>query len=87
MRRSGGLFGALFLVAAAIVPTPGRAEDIPFVRTVIAPDSPHGPCGNALGDLDGDGRLERSSPAATGHESFSEPAFLEHLLVDPVRSR
>lgn len=58
MRRSGGLFGALFLAAAVIVSAPGLAEDIPFVRTVIAPDSPHGPCGNALGDLDGDGRLD-----------------------------
>ena len=33
-------------------------EPIPFVRTVIASDSPHGPCGNALGDLDGDGQLD-----------------------------
>jgi hypothetical protein len=58
MRRSGGLFGALFLVVAATVSAPGRAEDIPFVRTVIALDSPHCPCGKALGDLDGDGRLD-----------------------------
>jgi len=58
MRRSGGLFGALFLVAAAIGSAPGRAEEIPFVRTVISPDSPHCPCGKALGDLDGDGRLD-----------------------------
>ncbi|HEX7182157.1 MAG TPA: ThuA domain-containing protein [Thermoanaerobaculia bacterium] len=58
MRRSGGLFGVLFLVTAVIVSAPGLAEDIPFVRTVIALDSPHGPCGNALGDLDGDGRLD-----------------------------
>ncbi len=58
MRRSGGLFGALFLVAVAIVSAPGRAEDISFVRTVIAPDGPHGPCGKALGDLDGDGGLD-----------------------------
>jgi type 1 glutamine amidotransferase len=58
MRWSGGLFGALFLVAAATVSAPGRAEDIPFVRTVIALDSPHCPCGKALGDLDGDGRLD-----------------------------
>lgn len=58
MRRSGGLFGALFLAVAAIVSAPGQAEPIPFVRTVIASDSPHGPCGNALGDLDGDGRLD-----------------------------
>ncbi|MFL6203262.1 MAG: FG-GAP repeat domain-containing protein [Thermoanaerobaculia bacterium] len=50
--------GALFLVAAAIVSAPGRAEDIPFVRTVIALDSPRCPCGKALGDLDGDGRLD-----------------------------
>ncbi|MEA2564086.1 MAG: cytochrome c [Acidobacteriota bacterium] len=56
MRRSGGLFGVLFLVAAAIVPAPVQAEDIPFVRTVIAQDSPYCPCGNALGDLDGDSR-------------------------------
>lgn len=53
MRRSGGLFGALLLLAIV-----SGAEEIPFVRTVIAPDSPHGPCGNALGDLDGDGRLD-----------------------------
>ncbi len=58
MRRSGGLFGALFLSAVAIVSAPGRAEDISFVRTVIAPDGPHGPCGKALGDLDGDGGLD-----------------------------
>lgn len=58
MRRSGGLFGALFLLAVVIARARAGAEDIPFVRTVIAPDSPHGPCGNALGDLDGDGRLD-----------------------------
>ena len=34
MRRSGGLFGEfVLLVEAAIVSAPGRAEDIPFVRT------------------------------------------------------
>ncbi|MFP5285580.1 MAG: ThuA domain-containing protein, partial [Thermoanaerobaculia bacterium] len=58
MRRSGGVFGVLFLAAVALGSAPGRAEDIPFVRTQIALDSPHGPCGNALGDLDGDGRLD-----------------------------
>jgi type 1 glutamine amidotransferase len=55
MRGSGSLFGVLLLVAAAAVPAPGWAEDVPFFRTVIALDSPHGPCGKALGDLDGDG--------------------------------
>jgi type 1 glutamine amidotransferase len=58
MRGAGGFSGALFLVAAAIVAVPGRAEDLTFVRTVIARDSPHGPSGKALGDLDGDGRLD-----------------------------
>jgi type 1 glutamine amidotransferase len=66
MRRSGGLFGALCLVAAAIVSAPGRAEDIPFVRTVIALESPHGPCGNALGDLDGDGRIDAVVAGSNG---------------------
>jgi type 1 glutamine amidotransferase len=58
MGRLVGVFGALFLALVAIGPAPGRAEDIPFVRAQIALDSPHGPCGNALGDLDGDGRLD-----------------------------
>ena len=58
MRGAGGLFGVLSLIATAIAPAPGRAEEIPFVRTVIAQDGPHGPCGKALGDLDGDGRLD-----------------------------
>ncbi|HKV12223.1 MAG TPA: ThuA domain-containing protein [Thermoanaerobaculia bacterium] len=56
MGRSGGLCGALLLVAAVVVSAPGRAEDIPFIRTVIAPDGPDCPCGKALGDLDGNGR-------------------------------
>ncbi|HEX3127720.1 MAG TPA: hypothetical protein VH394_10340, partial [Thermoanaerobaculia bacterium] len=54
MWRWGGVLGLLLLVA----PAPGRAEDIAFVRTVIAPDSPQCPCGNALGDLDRDGRAD-----------------------------
>lgn len=58
MRGAGGFSGVLLLVAAVIVATPGRAEDLPFVRTVIARDSPDGPSGKALGDLDGDGRLD-----------------------------
>lgn len=58
MRGAGGLFGVLFLVAAVVGSAPGRAEDIPFVRSVIATDSPHCPCGKALGDLNGDGRLD-----------------------------
>ncbi len=51
MRRWGGLLGLLLLAATA-----GQAADIPFVRTVIAQDSPHDPLGKALGDLNGDGR-------------------------------
>lgn len=66
MRGGGGLSGALCLAAAAIVSAPGRAEEIPFVRTVIALDSPHGPCGKALGDLDGDGRLDAIVAGSNG---------------------
>jgi hypothetical protein len=58
MRGAGGLLEVLFLVMAGIVAAPGRAEDLPFVRTVIARDSSHCPCGKALADLDGDGRLD-----------------------------
>lgn len=57
MRGAGGVFGVLF-VAAAITSAPVQAEDIPFVRTVIALESPRCPCGKALGDLDGDGQLD-----------------------------
>jgi type 1 glutamine amidotransferase len=53
MRRRGGLFGILLLVA-----TVSPAADVSFVRTVIAQDSPHDPIGKALGDLDGDGRTD-----------------------------
>lgn len=56
MGRSGGLFGVLFLFATAIVSAPAQAQDIPFIRTVIASDSPSCPCGKALGDLNGDGQ-------------------------------
>jgi type 1 glutamine amidotransferase len=58
MRGVGGLLGVLLLAAATIGAAPVQAEDIPFVRTVIARDSPHCPCGKALGDLDGNGRLD-----------------------------
>ena len=53
MRRFGGLLAVLILLPAS-----SQAQDIPFLRTFIAPDSPHGPCGNALGDVNGDGRLD-----------------------------
>lgn len=58
MRRSSGLLGVLSLVTTVLVSAAAQAEDIPFVRTVIASDGPHGPCGNALADLNGDGRLD-----------------------------
>ena len=53
MRGWSGLFGLLLLAAAA-----GQAAEIPFVRTVIARDSPHDPLGKALADLNGDGRAD-----------------------------
>ena len=53
MSRSGGLLAVLALLAAS-----SQAQEVPFLRTFIAPDSPHGPCGNALGDVNGDGRLD-----------------------------
>jgi FG-GAP-like repeat len=72
----------LFLVAAAIMSAPGRAEDIPFIRTEIAAESPDGPCGNALGDLDGDGRLDaivagRDGPLAW----YASPDWTESVLA------
>jgi len=58
MRGAGGLSGVLLVatVVTVIAPAPGRAEDLPFVRTVITRNSPACPCGKALGDLDGNGR-------------------------------
>lgn len=58
MRGVGVLSGVLLLASAILGAAPGRAEDIPFVRTVIARDSPHCSCAKALGDLDGNGRLD-----------------------------
>lgn len=82
MRRSGGLFGVLFLVEAAIVSAPGRAEDIPFVRTEIAAESPVGPCGNALGDLDGDGRLDAIVAGSDGPLVwYASPEWTESVLA------
>ena len=57
MRRSVGLFAALFLVAAASPPIL-QAANIPFVRTVIAAEGPRDPGAAALGDVDGDGRAD-----------------------------
>jgi type 1 glutamine amidotransferase len=54
----GGVFGILLLAVVAIGAVAGSAEDIPFIRTQIALDSPRCPCGIAVGDLNGDGRLD-----------------------------
>ena len=48
----------MFLLVTTLVSAPSRAQDIPFVRTVISSESPQGPCGKALADLDGDGDLD-----------------------------
>src|ERR1044071_4282044 len=58
MARAGGLLGALLLVAAGVAFAPDQAEEIPFVRNVIAPSGPPCPCGKALADINGDGRLD-----------------------------
>jgi type 1 glutamine amidotransferase len=79
MRWPGGLFGVLFL---AIVSAPGQAQDIPFVRTVIAPDSPHGPCGNALGDVDGDGRPDAIVAGSEGPLVwYSYPGWTQSVIA------
>jgi hypothetical protein len=78
MRGADGLFGVLFLVAAAIV----SAEDIPFIRTVIAPDSPHCPCGKALGDLDGDSRLDAIVAGSDGPLVwYASPDWTQSVLA------
>ena len=83
MRGRGGLFGALCLAAAVVVAVPGRAEEIPFVRTVIAPDSPDGPCGKALGDLDGDGRLDAIVAGSDGPLVwYASPDWTPSVLAD-----
>lgn len=58
MGRSGGVFAVLWLALAVIESAPGRAEDIPFVRSPITLDGPRCPCGHALADLDGDRQLD-----------------------------
>jgi type 1 glutamine amidotransferase len=78
MRRSGGLFGALFLVVVAVSP----AQEIPFGRTVIAVDSPDCPCGKALGDLDGDGHLDVVVAGSDGPlVSYTGPDWTRSVLA------
>ena len=78
MGRSGGLLAVLFLVAAAV----GSAQDIPFVRTVISPDSPNGPCGNALGDINGDGRTDAVVACSDGPLAwYAYPQWTRSVLA------
>lgn len=78
MRRAGGVFGALVLVAASFV----SAGEIPFIRTVIAQESPHGPCGKALGDLDGDGRLDAVVAGSEGPLVwYAYPGWTQSVLA------
>jgi type 1 glutamine amidotransferase len=82
MRGVGGLSAVLFLVAAVVVSAPGRAADIPFVRTVIARDSPHCPCGKALGDLNGDGRLDAIVAGSEGPLVwYASPGWTRSVLA------
>lgn len=82
MRRWGCFLGVLLLVVAASEPTPGSAEDIPFVRTVIASDGPSCPCGNAAVDLDGDGRAEAIVAGSEGPLiSYAGSAWTRSVLA------
>jgi type 1 glutamine amidotransferase len=82
MREAGVFPGVLLLVAAVIVAAPGRAEDLSFVRTVIARNSPHCPCGKALEDLDGDGRLDAIVAGSDGPlVRYAGPAWTRSVLA------
>ncbi|HJX27620.1 MAG TPA: ThuA domain-containing protein [Thermoanaerobaculia bacterium] len=78
----GGLFGVLLLASATIGATPVQAEDIPFVRTVVARESPHCPCGKALGDLDGNGHLDAIVAGSDGPLVWYEgPGWTRSVLA------
>src|SRR4028119_997522 len=82
MRGVGGLFGVLLLASATIGATPVQAEDIPFVRTVVARESPHCPCGKALGDLDGNGHLDAIVAGSDGPLVWYEgPGWTRSVLA------
>jgi type 1 glutamine amidotransferase len=80
-----GFLGVLLLVATIIVPASSQAEEIPFVRTVIASDSPECPCGKALGDLDGIGGRGRLDAIVAGSEgplvSYADPGWTRSVLA------
>jgi type 1 glutamine amidotransferase len=85
MRRSVSLFAALFLVAAS--PSILQAADIPFVRAVIAAESPRDPVAAALGDVDGDGRADaivagRHGPLAW----YASPDWTESVIAQGYRT-
>lgn len=77
MRRWGGVLGVLFLVLAATVPV--RADDIPFIRTVITQNGPQCPCGNVLA---GDGRLEAIVAGSEGPlVGYASPDWTRSVLT------
>jgi type 1 glutamine amidotransferase len=87
MTRPGTLLGGGLVAAAmtfALVAFAlDQAEDIPFVRTVIAPAGPLCPCGKALGDLDGDGRLDAIVAGSDGPLVwYAYPDWTESVIAD-----
>ena len=79
----GGLLGALLLVTAALPFAFGQTEDIPFLREVIAPAGPPGPCGKTLADLDGDGRPDAIVAGSDGPLVwYAAPNWTESGIAD-----